>query len=179
MIVSVETFAQTTNLTTRESKSKTVEFEEKNGSFLKKEYYDLDDVKDVKCQVLIITDLKTNDQIGCLLIGTADLTYRYTGILDYDELGAAIESLEYIQREVIPTTPEVQTRVLYTSRDNVTLGVYSYLSMGSTKEVYKWRVYVKPTIYNDSFEGFNKKHIDKLIENLKKAQTLIEKKTKT
>lgn len=178
ILLSINSFAQTTNNMSRESKSKAVEFEEKYGSFIMNEYYDLGEVKDVTCRVKIMTDLKDNNKLGCFLLGTSGMIYKYTGILDADELAAAIESLEYIQREVLLKSPDVHTEVLYTSRDDVTLGAHTYLSFSGGKNVYKWKVFVKPTIYNSSFEDFNKKHIEKLIEYLKNAQTIIEEKTK-
>lgn len=167
---------------TKESKSKAVQFMDRDGSILKKVFHNLGKVKGIECQVIIITDLKNNEKIGCLKLGTksffAGLSSNYNGILDSDELAAAIQSLEYIKDEVLPNKPSTYTEVLYISRDNVKLGAYTDVNEFSNGKLYNWKVFVKPDYYDDSFEDFNKKHIETFIEYLKKAQSIISENTK-
>lgn len=65
--------AQTAKAQVPESKSKTVEFLDRNGQFLLKDFYDLDPIQGVKNQVLVITDILSNKKIGCLRITTSSL----------------------------------------------------------------------------------------------------------
>ena len=80
------------------SNSKTLEFLSKDGSILKKEFYDLPEVgtsyNKTQNQVLIITNMKTNEKMGCLRIittypsrsGNPDSISK----LEHDELTSAI-----------------------------------------------------------------------------------------
>lgn len=169
---------------TKESKSKAVQFMDRDGSILKKVYHNLGKVKGIECQVIILTDLKNNEKLGCLQLGTkGNLVFggsrpNYDGILDSDELAAAIQSLEYIKDEVLPNKPSTYTEVLYISRDNVKLGAYTEIINNSNGKSYKWRVFVKPNYYDESLEDFNTKHIETFIEYLKKAQSIISENTK-
>ena len=84
-----------------ESKSKSLEFLKADGTFIVKEFYDLQKVKGVECQVLIMSNAVSGTKMGCLRLET---NYRsqyssdsYIGTLDSDELDACIQSLEYIK----------------------------------------------------------------------------------
>lgn len=169
-LITLPSFAQTDG-NDKESKSKAVQFMERDGSLLKKEYHNLGTVKGIECEVIITTDLKNSEKIGCLKLKTTSQGFSYNGYLDTDELAAAIQSLEYVKDEVLPSTPNVYTEVLYKSRDNVVMGAYTITS--DYKNDYKWRVFVKPNSYKGSFEDFNKKHIETFIEYLNKAQSII------
>lgn len=158
------------------SKSKAVQFMERDGSLLKKEYYNLGTVKGIECEVVITTDLKNNEKIGCLKLKTTSLGFYYVGYLDADELAAAIQSLEYIKDVVLSSKPTTHTEVLYKSRDNVVMGTYTVAN--SFDNSYKWRVFVKPNDYKGSFEDFNQKHIETFIEYMKKSESIIAENTK-
>ena len=114
------------------SNSKTLEFLAKDGSILKKEFYDLTTVgksyNATENQVLIITDLKSNEKRGCFRITTkyptSSGTDEYIGTLDPDELDAAILSLEKILNDIIPNSVETYTEVNYKTRNGVTIGTY-------------------------------------------------------
>ena len=168
--MTLSSFAQTDG-NDKESKSKAVQFMERDGSLLKKEYHNLGTVKGIECEVIITTDLKNSEKIGCLKLKTTSQGFSYNGYLDTDELAAAIQSLEYVKDEVLPSTPNVYTEVIYKSRDNVVMGAYTITS--NYNNDYKWRVFVKPNSYKGSFEDFNKKHIETFIEYLNKAQSII------
>ena len=96
------TFAQEAE---NKTASKTVEFLSKDGSFYMKEFYDLPYVgggsyKKVECQVLFVTDLKSNKKLGCLRLTTYDtqsaFINAYIGTLDLAELDACIMCFEKI-----------------------------------------------------------------------------------
>ncbi len=125
------------------SKSKSVEFSEKDGSLLKREFYDLSKIKGVENQILIISNITTSQKIGCLRLTTSSYSKygddSYIGTLDLDEISACKKSLEHIQNELLPTTPEIYTECVYSTRDGL-----KFTAFYSIKES-KWTiaVYVK------------------------------------
>ena len=163
------------------SNSKTLEFLSKDGSILKKEFYDLPEVgtsyNKTQNQVLIITDMKTNEKMGCLRIIT---TYPsssgntdYIGTLDPDELDAAILSMEKILNEVLPTTPTTYTEVEYKTRDGVEIGTFW------KEKKSEWTIYIKTKSYTSrSMSTYKSDELAKLIKNLKDAKLMISEKTK-
>lgn len=163
------------------SNSKTLEFLSKDGSILKKEFYDLPQVgtsyNKTQNQVLIITDMKTNEKMGCLRIIT---TYPsssgntdYIGTLDPDELDAAILSMEKILNEVLPTTPTTYTEVEYKTRDGVEIGTFW------KEKKSEWTIYIKTKSYTSrSMSTYKSEELAKLVKNLKDAKLMISEKTK-
>lgn len=164
------------------SNSKTLEFLAKDGSIFKKETYKLPSLgkgyDKITNEVLIITDLKTNEKRGCFRITTyyTSSTYstdEYIGVLDPDELDAAIMSLEKILNDIIPNEAETYTEVTYKTRDGVQLGTF----VNSTGK--EWTIYVKTKSYTSrSMSTFKSDEITTLIDNLKKAKEMIAEKTK-
>ena len=163
------------------SNSKTLEFLSKDGSILKKEFYDLPEVgtsyNKTQNQVLIITNMKTNEKMGCLRIIT---TYPsssgntdYIGTLDPDELDAAVLSMEKILNEVLPTTPTTYTEVEYKTRDGVEIGTFW------KEKKSEWTIYIKTKSYTSrSMSTYKSDELAKLIKNLKDAKLMISEKTK-
>lgn len=158
-----------------ESKSKTVEFMSKDGTFFSKELFDIKKIKGVNCQVLILTDLVTKKKMGSLRLETSYSSQyssdTYVGTLDQDELEACIKSLEYLVSEILPSTPETYTEVQYSSRDGVKFGAYS----DSKKN--KWQAFVYTKSYTSrSAEFFDASNITELIEVMKTAKQMISEK---
>lgn len=157
-----------------ESKSKSVEFLKADGTFIVKEFYDLQKVKGVECQVLIMTNVVTGKKMGCLRLET---NYRsqyssdsYIGTLDADELDACIQSLEYIKNTLLPSSPEVYTEAEYKTNDGVKFG--AYCSKG------KWTAFVYTKGYTRrSAEFLGADNIDSFIEVMRQAKSLISEKT--
>jgi len=163
------------------SNSKTLEFLEKDGSILKKEFYDLTTVgksyNATENQVLIITDLKSNEKRGCFRITTkyptSSGTDEYIGTLDPDELDAAILSLEKILNDIIPNSVETYTEVNYKTRDGVTIGTYW------NEKKKEWTLFVQTKSYTSrSMSTFKVDEITTLVNNLKAAKQMIVEKTK-
>lgn len=160
------------------SNSKAVEFLLKDGTFMKKEFYDLPQIgtglSKIDCQVLIMTDMTTGFKMGCLRLttfynanglstATAD---QYIGTLDKDELDACIQCFELMQTDILPSKPEVYTETTYKTLDGVTLG--SYYSNG------KWVVFVRTKDYTSrSMATVSTNNVPKLIDNLKQAKEMI------
>ena len=99
------------------SKSKTIMFQEKSGVIIEKKFYDIEGAKvqGVAFQNIIVTDLSTGEKQGALRLKTSyyssalKQTETFIGTLDYDELTACIQSLEYMQQNVINQTPTTYT----------------------------------------------------------------------
>lgn len=157
-----------------ESKSKSLEFLKAAGTFIVKEFYDLEKVKGVGCQVLIMTNALTDTKIGCLRLET---NYRsqyssdsYVGTLDADELDACIKSLEYIKNTLLPSNPDVYTEAEYKTSDGVKFG--AYYNKG------KWTAFVYTKGYTSrSAEFLGANNIDSFIAVMCQAKVLIAEKT--
>ncbi len=164
----------------KKSNSKTVEFLSKDGSFFKKEFYVLPSVggsyNKVDCQVLIITDLKTNEKRGCLRLTTyyssSVSNDSYIGTLDPDELDACIMCFEKIMSEITVTPASTYTEVEYKTRDGVQLGTY----WNDKKS--EWRTYVQTKSYSSrSISSVSSENVASLVGNLKRAKQMIAEKT--
>lgn len=110
-------------------KSKTLAFMAKDGSFFKRETINLPSAGPVKCEVLVITDVKTNDKIACLRLITeyyisGGNTDSYIGTLDSDEIDAVIQCIDHLQTEEFPSQTDLYTEVTYKSRDGIQIGAY-------------------------------------------------------
>ena len=178
--LSTLTFAQSQEQQEKSS-SKTVEFLAKDGTFFKKEFYDLPTVgssySKVDCQVLIITDMKTNEKRGCLRLTTyyssSVSNDDYIGTLDPDELDACIICLDKIQTDIATTTPETYTEAEYKTRDGVHIGTY----WNDRKK--EWVIYVQTKNYTTrSLSQVSSANVPVLIQNLKNAKQMIADKTK-
>lgn len=178
LLIPVVSYAQESK---EKSSSKTIEFLSKDGSFLKKEFFDLPTVgssyNKVDCQLLIITNMKTNDKIGCLRLTTHYPTSSgnddYIGTLDPDELDACVMCLEKIQSDIIITTPDTYTEAEYKTRDGVEIGTYY------SEKKKNWIIYVKTKGYTSrSMSTVESTNLPVLIQNLKDAKTQIAEKTK-
>ena len=83
------------------SASKTIEFMQRAGSLHVKQFYPARIIKTISFQVLIITDVLTNEKMGCLRIETqyasGYISNNYIGTMDSDEIDACIKSLIYLK----------------------------------------------------------------------------------
>ena len=163
------------------SSSKTIEFLSRDGSFFKKEFINLPTIggsyNKVECQLLIITDMKSNEKRGCLRLITHYPTSSgnddYIGTLDPDELDACVMCLEKIQTDIIPSQPEVYTEAEYKTRDGVTIGSYW------NEKKKNWTIYVRTKSYSvRSMSTVDSANLPALIQNLKDAKAQISARTK-
>ena len=158
-----------------ESKSKAIEFLKADGTFLVKEFYDLQKIKGVECQVLIMTNVVSGTKMGCLRLETQ---YRgqyssdsYIGTLDSDELDACIKSLQYIKDTLLPSAPTVYTEAEYKTNDGVKFGAYY------AKD--KWTAFIYTKGYTSrSAEFLGVDNLDSFITEMQQAKILIADKTK-
>lgn len=159
------------------SNSKAVEFLSKDGTFMKREFYDLPQIGmgqyKLESQVLIMTDLTSGYKMGCLRLSTfsnlGGSLEEYIGTLDRDELDACIQCFELMQTDILTTKPEIYTETCYKTLDGVTIGCY--YSNGI------WTVFVRTKEYTTrSMTTISTKNVPKLIDNLKQAKAMIESK---
>ncbi len=163
------------------SSSKTVEFLSKDGTFFKKEFFDLPTVGSsynrIDCQVLIITDMKSNEKRGCLRLTThyssSVSSDDYIGTLDPDEMDACIMCLNKIQSDIAINAPETYTEAEYKTRDGVRIGAY----WNSRKT--EWVIYVQTKSYSSrSMSTVSSANVPTLINNLTTAKQMIAEKSK-
>ena len=151
------------------TKSEAVQFMEKDGTLMLKEFYPEVNIGGVTFQVATLKDVVSDTKIGCLRVSTMYYskysTDTYTGVLDYDEITACIQSLKYI-KSIVETTPGNYTECEFKSRDGVKLGAYY--------DSNSWVLYVKPKSYNSrSTKSFKVSLLDQLISALENSQELI------
>ena len=155
-----------------ESKSKTVEFLSKDGSFLLKDFLESTKVDNIDFQVLIITNIKDNSKIGCLRLTTKYNDDTFIGTLDADELDACIQCLTYIKDNLLNTAPTNYTEVEYSTRDGVEFGAYYTIDKNPSKN--KWHIYAKTKSYTwRSRENISPENLVAVIEQLQQARNTI------
>lgn len=155
-----------------ESKSKTIEFLSKDGSFLLKDFLSSTKIDGLDFQVLIITNIKDNSKIGCLRLTTKYIDDTYIGTLDEDELDACILCLTYIKDNLLNTAPTNYTEVEYSTRDGVEFGAYYTIDKNPSKN--KWNIYAKTKSYTwRSRENINPENLSDVISQLQQARNTI------
>ena len=161
----------------KESTSQTIEFMKKDGTLFQREFYPLGKVSEVDCKVLIVTDLISKKKIGCQRL---EIEYpskydsdTYIGTLDYDEIAACVQSINYINENLLKTVPTTYTEVEYKTRDKVKVGAFSNQEKGT------WSAFVQTKSYtNRSLAFFAANDLQQLIVIMEQAKTVIEEKTK-
>lgn len=151
--------------------NKALFFSNTRGSLIRKDFYDLPHLKSVECNVLILTNVLTNEKTGCLRLTTYNETSysneSHIGFIDYEELADCIKSLYYIKNDLLPSYPNVYTEVEYKTSDDVKIGAYFHNGI--------WVAYVYTKGYNsDSAKYLNSEDIDDFIDILEQAYQLIE-----
>lgn len=171
LIINIMVFAQTKEQEPQ-SKSKTIAFLAKDGSLLKKEFYDIEGGKidGVGFQNIVISDIISKIKIGALRITTSyyssalGSSETYIGTLDYDELDACIKSLEYMNEHVINAAPNTYTECEYNTRDGIKMGVFCNSKKG-------WSFVIQTKSYtNRSAEYLNIQSLSTAILLLKNSQ---------
>jgi hypothetical protein len=157
------------------SLSKTVEFSEKNGVLLQKEFEDLGSIKGVTFKNAYIKDLLTGEKIVALklessyYIGSGS-SVDYSGILDFDELDACIKSLKYIKENLITTIPQLYTEIEYKTRDGIKIGTY-------LANKTQWKLFIQTASYsNKSIKFIELDQLDNIISVFEKSKQLLSEK---
>ena len=170
--------AQETTQEAKESSNSTaVEFMKKDGRLLLKEFIKIPDTDAIGlgCEVLIMTDMVDKSKVGCLRLEKQYYSSQYDngsyiGTLDNDEIGACIQSLDYI-KTAITSIPENYTEITYSTNDGVEFGAF----FSQSRKEAKWIVFVKVKRYvSKSLKTIDIENIDTLIGILQSAHKLIE-----
>lgn len=158
------------------SKSKAVEFSEKGGGLIKKEFYDFPAIGGVECQVLILTDVIAGTKMGCLRLTTTSYSKygddTYIGTLDLDEISACKKSLEYMVNTLYTTAPDVYTECTYSTRDDLKFSTFY------SKDKWTSLVYTKGYTSKSAKVVDGVEDIKKFVQLMDAAKIMIEGKLK-
>lgn len=174
ILLCIPVWAQDDEGKEEKSSSKTLEFMSTDGTFLLKEYIDLGKVKGVKCEVAIITDVVSGKKMGCMRLETKEVgSYStYIGTLDYDELDACVQSINYIIETILPSTPENYTELEYKTRDGVKVGAFYRENTNLRKK--QWSAYIYTKGYTSrSAAFFDSENLAELRDKMLKAKEII------
>ena len=166
------------------SQSKAIEFSSRAGSFLQTDEYELTKVgsagNKIEFSVYIFNDLKSGEKQGALFLTTSSWTIdsRRVGFIDFDEIDACIQCLEYIKSDVINNTPDHYSEALYKSRDGVIVGAYYNYFKDVVPQNRKWLLTVKVPLGETSRVKLPLTEFDALLNAFKEGKALIESKIK-
>jgi hypothetical protein len=142
-------------------------FSAKSGSLIEKRFIDIGSVKETRVKVLVLTDLISNAKVSGVKF-EKDTATKYTtdtksAFLDLDEVDGLIKSVNVIRTKVLPSTPEIYTEVVFTSRSGYSSGCY--FSKG------KWNAFMKLERFdNDSYEWLQPEDFETLVNLLQQAK---------
>lgn len=145
----------------KESQSSFVNFDSNQGSLILRQYYNLGSLKtklgfwdilsnkeyvSLDVNILVSTDVKTKAQRGCVRLEEGT---RYIGTLDYEELDACIQSIDYM-KSIIMNPTQNYTECSYKTLDKLELGVYC--SNGKWSSFIKYGRYVREPSFHFTTE---------------------------
>jgi vacuolar-type H+-ATPase subunit D/Vma8 len=114
--------------TPEKEQSKLEAFSLRSGSLIEKQFTDVGEVKEVKVQVYILTDLISGVKISGLRLSKV-VSDRYssdskTAALDLDEIDGLIKSINALKTKVFPSVRTSYTEIVYKSRGGFMAGAY-------------------------------------------------------
>lgn len=152
------------------SESKAAIFEESKGAIIKKEYFEMPDGKGWMnighITPAIITDVRTGNIVAYVRFEIGGVS----SILDYDEIPACLEALNYIISEETSTKPPKSEyiEVIFRSRDGLEIGAFS--------ETYKknWKTVIVHTKYvSDPSTTTSIRNLQDIVNTLELAQKFL------
>lgn len=154
--------------TKEEELSNAEKFSRKSGTLIEKTFIDINTIKDVKVQVLILTDLIENSKVYAVKMeyehyGKYNNKDTKVALLDPDEVDGLIESITILQGKIFNSSRSHYTEVIFRSRDGFESGCY--YSKGA------WSTFLKLEKYdNDSYVFLKKEDFTILLSALKDAK---------
>lgn len=148
--------------------SKLEQFSSKSGTLVEKKFIGVGQLKTVKVEVLVLTDLISKIKVAGVRFSKETAT-RYTSdtktaFLDADEIDALVFSIEIMKTKIIPSSPDSYTEVVFTSRSGFSAGCY--FDSG------KWTVFMKLERFDkDSYQYLQSEDIDSFASLLLQAKT--------
>lgn len=167
------------------SESKAVQFEESRGEVVRKDFYKIrlanDWSPDFKITAVMLTDIRTGEKAPYLLVSSFAGNISYTSVIDYDEIPACIEALEYFLSCETKEKPDHDVMVFIRLRDGLELGTNFGTPTGlptvSTGFMGRWHTVITHRKYLiEPSTTFALKRINQLIEGLKKSKQLLDEK---
>jgi retron-type reverse transcriptase len=161
------TLAFSQNQTVDREQSNIEKFSAKSGTLIEKQFVDVGNLKGVKVQLFIITDMLSNSKASGLRMEYV-ATGRYSSdskiaVLDQDELDGLIKSINILKTKVFNTTRDSYTEIIFRSRSGFEAG--GYYSDG------KWKTFMKLERFDkDSYIFLQPEDFDALAELLQQAK---------
>lgn len=148
--------------------SKIEAFMNKPGTLFIRNLIKLDRVKDIECQVLVLTDMETNQKMGVMQIDSP--YYGQAGksqsILDDDEIEACIKGLQSLKNTMKSFYPVTYTEIICNSKTGLKFGAYFNDN--------NWTPYINNNDYTTSMGKYlTSADIDALIAQMEKARQII------
>lgn len=124
----------------------------------------------------MITDVRSGVKTPFVKVTSTYKDARYESFIDFDEIPACIEALEYILKSETTNSPGNYTHIFFKTRDELEIGAINrfFGSDGTWKTSIAHMKYVKPSYFEISI-----KKLPKIVEALKESLALLEENMKT
>lgn len=161
-------------------------FIETQGSILKVEYYkDTDDAYTFSGSPSgaalfifpgMITDVRSGEKTPFIKVRSTFDNIKYESFIDFEEIPACIEALEYIINTETINTPTNYSHVFFITKDGLEIGAIGqhYGLQRSWKTSIAHTKYVRPPYFENSI-----KKLPQIVEALKESMALLEEKLKS
>ena len=152
-------------------------FEETKGAILKKEKFGTKSfsgfVSTISISPAMITNLRTGEKEPYVIVVSTIDKSRYQSVIDYDELPACIEALDYIINSEVNNKPENYVDVFIKTRDALEIGALYDMTLTGTK----WQTAITHRKYvSNPTATVSVKNLQEILEELKSAKALLEEK---
>lgn len=128
----------------------------------------------------MITNIRNGEKTSYIIVNSYyqdSQSVIYTSYIDFDEIPACIEALEYIINTETTSIPSNYTRVFFKTRDQLEIGAKIYVT-GYNERSWKTSITHMKYVRKPSFEISIKK-LPKIVEALKESMALLEEKLKS
>ena len=165
LVLAAITLAQNQNV--NQEQSNIEKFSAKSGTLIEKKFIDIGKLKDVKVQVLVITDMMGNAKVSGVRF-EIEKAGRYTSdtkvaFLDQDEVDGLVKSINILKTSVLGTTRDSYTEIAFRSRSGFEAG--AYFGEG------KWTTFMKLERFDkDSYVFLQPEDFDTLASLLQQAK---------
>ena len=150
-------------------------FEETKGAVLKKEKFEGKSfqgfVSTITITPAMITNLRNGEREVYVIVGSTIDKSSYSSIIDFDELPACIEALDYIINSEVNNKPNNYVDVFIKTRDALEIGAVYGLSLTGTK----WQTAITHRKYvSNPTATVSVKNLQEILDALKSAQSLLQ-----
>ena len=166
-LISLSTVARAQTQTVAREQSNIEKFSAKSGTLIEKQFVDIGNIREVKVQLLTITDMIVGSKASGVRMEYV-ASSRYTSdtkvtFLDSDEVDGLIKSINILKSRVLNSTRDNYTEIVFRSRSGFEEG--GYFSEG------KWTTFVKLERFDkDSYVFMKPDDFDTLLALLQQAK---------